>query len=272
MWFDGNAKDAATFYCTVFNNANITSDTPIMITFNLAGQNFMGLNGGPMYKPNASVSFYVVCESLDEIDNTWQKLAEGGNVLMPLNKYPWSEKYGWLNDKYGISWQLSLGKLTDIGQKITTVLMFTQQQAGKAENAIRFYTSVFKDSSTKLIARYEAGESDVEGTIKHAQFILGGQLFMALDSSLPHLFSFTEGISLVVPCNTQQEIDFYWNKLTEGGEESMCGWLKDQFGVSWQIVPDALGSLVTGEPEKAGRVMQVMLQMKKFDLDKLINA
>ena len=272
LWFDGNARDVASFYCTVFNNSKITSDTPVMVTFTLAGQHFMGLNGGPKYKPNASVSFYVVCESLEEIDNTWQKLAEGGSVLMPLSKYPWSEKYGWLNDKYGISWQLSFGKLTDIGQKITPVLMFTQQQAGRAENAIRFYTSVFKDSFTKLIARYEGGDQDVEGTIKHSQFVLGGQLFMALDSSLPHLFSFTEGISLVVPCDTQEEIDYYWNKLTEGGEESMCGWLKDQFGISWQIVPDALGSLMTGEPGKAGRVMQAMLQMKKFDLAKLVNA
>jgi predicted 3-demethylubiquinone-9 3-methyltransferase (glyoxalase superfamily) len=112
----------------------------------------------------------------------------------------------------------------------------------------------------------------VEGRIKHAQFKLGEQLFMAMDSSMPHAFGFTEGISFMVPCDTQTEIDYYWNKLTEGGEESMCGWLKDQFGVSWQIVPDALGSLMTGDPEKAGRVMQAMLQMKKFDLDKLINA
>lgn len=272
LWFDGNAKDAASFYCTVFDDSNFISDTPVMVTFTLAGQHFMGLNGGPKYKPNASVSFYVVCESLEEIGNTWQKLAEGGSVLMPLNKYPWSEKYGWLNDKYGVSWQLTLGKISDTGQKITPSLMFTKEQAGKAERAIHFYTSVFKDSSIKLIARYEPGEPDVEGTIKHAQFKLGEQLFMAIDSSMPHTFCFTGGISFMVPCDTQAEIDYYWNKLTEGGEENMCGWLKDQFGVSWQIVPDALGTLMTGEPVKAGRVMQAMLQMKKIDLDKLVSA
>jgi len=272
LWFDGNAKEAASFYCAVFNNSSITSDTPIMVTFTLAGQHFMGLNGGPKYKPNPSVSFYVVCESLEEIDNTWQKLQKGGSVLMPLNKYPWSEKYGWLNDTYGISWQLTLGKLSDTGQKITPLLMFAQEQAGKAERAIHFYTSVFKDSSVKLIARYEPGEPDVEGRIKHAQFKLGEHLFMAMDSSMPHMFGFTEGVSFVITCDTQEEIDYYWNKLTEGGEESMCGWLKDQFGVSWQIVPEALGSLMTGDPGKAGRVMQAMLQMKKFDLDKLVNA
>jgi predicted 3-demethylubiquinone-9 3-methyltransferase (glyoxalase superfamily) len=272
LWFDGNAKDAASFYCTVFNNSTITSDTRNVVTFTLAGQKFMGLNGGPAYKPNPSVSFYVVCETLEEIHNAWQKLQEGGNVLMPLSKYPWSEKYGWLNDTFGISWQLTLGKLSATGQKITPLLMFTQQQAGKAESAIHFYTSVFKDSSVKLIARYEPGEPDVEGRIKHAQFKLGDQLFMAMDSSMPHKFGFTEGVSFVVPCDTQAEIDYYWNSLTEGGEESMCGWLKDQFGVSWQVIPDALGSLMSGEPGKAGRVMQALLQMKKIELDKLVNA
>jgi predicted 3-demethylubiquinone-9 3-methyltransferase (glyoxalase superfamily) len=272
LWFDGKAKEAAAFYGTIFNNSGITSETPVVVTFNLAGQHFMGLNGGPMYKPNPSVSFYVVCETMEEVDNAWQKLAEGGSVLMPLNKYPWSEKYGWLNDKYGISWQLTLGKLTDTGQKITPVLMFTQHQAGNAENAIRVYSNVFKDSSIKFIARYEAGEPDMEGTIKHAQFTLGGQLFMALDSSLPHLLSFNEGISFVVPCDTQEEIDYYWDKLTEGGSESMCGWLKDRFGVSWQIVPSMLGELMTGEPEKGKRAMQALLQMKKLDIDKLVNA
>lgn len=272
LWFDAAAKEAAAFYAAVFNNSGITTETPVVVTFKLAGQQFMGLNGGPLFKPNPSVSFYVVCETNEEIDFTWQKLAEGGTVLMPLSNYPWSAQYGWLNDKYGISWQLSLGKLTDTGQKITPVLMFTQQQAGNAENAIRFYSKVFKDSSIKLVARYEAGEPDVEGTIKHAQFTLGGQLFMALDSSMPHLFSFTEGISLVVPCDTQEEIDYYWNKLTDGGEESMCGWLKDRFGVSWQIVPSMLGELMTGETEKAKRAMQALLQMKKLEIDKLMNA
>jgi predicted 3-demethylubiquinone-9 3-methyltransferase (glyoxalase superfamily) len=139
---------------------------------------------------------------LEEIDNTWQKLQQGGSILMPLNTYPWSENYGWLNDTYGISWQLSLGKLSDRGQKITPLLMFAQEQAGNAERAIHFYTSVFKDSSVKLIARYEPGEPDVEGRIKHAQFKLGEQLFMAMDTSMPNMFGFTEGISFMVPCDT----------------------------------------------------------------------
>ena len=272
LWFDGKAKEAALFYGSVFSNSKINVDAPVMVTFNLAGQTFMGLNGGPMCKPNPSISFYVVCETVQEIETSWNKLLEGGNVLMPLNKYPWSEKFGWLNDQYGISWQLTLGKVAELGQKITPMLMFTQDQAGKAEHAIHFYSGIFDQSSIRLISRYEPGEPDVTGTIKHAQFKLGEQLFMAMDSSMPHQFRFNEGISFVILCDTQEEIDYYWNKLSEGGEESMCGWLKDRYGVSWQVVPDALGTLMNGEPEKTKRVMQAILQMKKLEIYKLVDA
>lgn len=272
LWFDGKAKEAALFYGTVFQHSKLNADTPVMVTFDLAGQTFMGLNGGPMFKPNPSISFYVVCETEQEIDYCWNKLLAGGKILMPLNKYPWSEKYGWLNDQYGISWQLTLGNEAELGQKITPLLMFTQTKAGKAEQAIQYYSGIFEDSSVKMIARYEPGEPDITGTIKHAQFKLGGQLFMAMDSSMAHAFSFNEGISFVITCDNQEEIDHYWDKLTEGGEESMCGWLKDRFGVSWQIVPAILGELMTGEPQKANRSMQALLQMKKLDIEKLQNA
>lgn len=271
LWFDGNAKEAAEFYCSVYSNSKIIADTPMVVTFELNGQKFMGLNGGPEYPPNPSISFFVLCETVEEIEQTWHKFMEGGNVLMPLNKYEWSEKYGWVQDKFGISWQLAYGKMQDVGQKFSPTLMFTNKQAGKAEQAIKFYTSVFGNSSIVGILKYAAGENDVEGTVKHAQFKLGQQGFMAMDSSLPHGFNFNEAISFVVDCNTQEEIDFYWNKLTKGGEENKCGWLKDKFGVSWQIVPTILGKLMS-EPERAPRMMQAIRQMKKFDIEKLVNA
>ena len=149
--------------------------------------------------------------------------------------------------------------------------MFTRSNAVNAEKAINFYTSVFKNSSIVQISRYEKGEHDVEGTIKHAQFTLGNQLFAAMDSSGAHAFAFNEGISLVIDCETQEEIDYYWNKLTEGGVESQCGWLKDKFGVSWQVVPTILEKLMS-HPEKGQRVVQAFMQMKKFDIEKLTNA
>ena len=271
LWFNGQAKEAAEFYVSVFEEAKITADTPMVVTFELAGQKFMGLNGGPTFTPNPSISFFVVCETAAEIENAWEKLLDGGTVLMPLNQYDWSARYGWLQDKYGLNWQLSLGKLAEVGQKFTPTLMFTGQQAGKAEQAVNFYTSVFTDSSVVGLLKYNDNDNDVAGHVKHAQFKLGNQVFMAMDSSLPHQFTFSERISLVVTCETQAEIDYYWHKLSEGGSENRCGWLKDQYGVSWQIVPAVLEKLMS-DREKAPRVAQAFMQMKKFDIEKLVNA
>jgi len=271
LWFDGNAKVATEFYCSVFDNSRIISDNPVVGVFLSSGQKFMCLNGGPAYKPNPSISFYVIFETINEIETAWNKLLEGGKVLMPLDKYDWSEKYGWVQDKFGISWQLAFGEFKDVGQKFTPTLMFTIKKAGRAEEAIRFYTSIFDNSSIGGILKYTAGENDVLGYVKHAQFKLGQQVFMAMDSSLAHDFSFNEAISLVVDCNTQKEIDFYWGKLGLEGEEGQCGWLKDKFGVSWQVVPSILGKLMN-DPEKAPRVMQAFMKMKKFEIEKLANV
>ncbi len=292
LWFDGKAEEAAKFYVSIFsqrdtsaNNSKIVTMKPwgegspfpkeqiMNATFELDGQQFYAFDAGPQFKFNPSISFFVVCETEAETDDVWQKLVDGGNVMMTLDKYDWSEKYGWLQDRFGISWQVSFGKISDVGQKFTPSLLFTKENAGKAEKAINFYTSVFDNSSISGILKYSAGEHDVEGTVKHAQFSLGGQMFMAMDSSGPHSFVFNEAISLFVSCKNQEEIDYFWQKLTsDGGQESMCGWLKDQFGVSWQIVPPVLLELhADKDPAKAGRVMQAMMKMKKIiiaDLEK----
>jgi predicted 3-demethylubiquinone-9 3-methyltransferase (glyoxalase superfamily) len=271
LWFDGKAKEAAELYCSVFPNSVITSENPMVVVVESSGHKFMLLNGGPHFTLNPSVSFFVVCESFEEVDKSWQWLMEGGSVLMPLDKYDWSEKYGWVQDKFGVNWQLSLGKIQDLGQKITPTLMFTNAQAGKAEEAIQFYTSVFEESSVIGIMRYSASDPDVEGTVKHAQFKLGNRVFMAMDSSFSHAFNFNEAISFVVDCETQEEIDYYWDKLSAVPEAEQCGWLKDQFGVSWQIVPSILGKLMS-DPSRSQRVINVFMQMKKFDIEKLLEA
>jgi predicted 3-demethylubiquinone-9 3-methyltransferase (glyoxalase superfamily) len=271
LWFDGNAKTAAEFYCSLFPNSKITADTPMVVNFELAGQKFMGLNGGPMFKPNASISFMVISETDEEINELWKQLSEGGFIMMPLDKYDWSERYGFVQDRFGVSWQLMKGKYSDVNQKITPTLLFVGNSFGKAENAVKFYTEVFPQSSIDGILLYTKDEGEAAGTVKHSQFILDKKVFMAMDGAGNHSFAFNEGISFVVDCETQEEIDYYWNKLTEGGQESQCGWLKDQFGVSWQIVPTVLGKLMT-DPEKAPRVMQAFMKMKKFDIATLMNA
>lgn len=271
LWFDGNAKEAAEFYCSVFDGSSITADTPLVVNFESAGQKFMCLNGGPEFVFNSSVSFFVICRTEEEIDKAWNKLLEGGSVLMPLDKYDWSKKYGWLQDRFGLNWQFSYGTIEETGQKFTPVLMFTAEQNGKAEQALGFYTSVFEDSAITGIMRYSGNENVIPGAVQHAQFRLGSQFFMAMDSSLPNQACFNEAVSFVVECDTQGEIDYYWNRLTEGGEEVQCGWLKDQFGVSWQIVPAILNELMS-DPLRSERVVNAFLKMKKFDIEKLLKA
>ncbi|QGY42247.1 VOC family protein [Maribellus comscasis] len=271
LWFDGKAKKAAEFYCTVFKKTDITSESPLVVTFESSGQKFMCLNGGPQFTINPSISFYVVCETEEEVDSAWNKLLDGGMVLMELDKYDWSEKYGWLQDKFGINWQLALGKMEEVGQKITPTLMFTKEQAGNAEKAIEHYTSIFDHSSVDGILRYSKEDPDTEGTIKHAQFKLGNNVFMVMDSSLSHNFSFNEAVSLVIECDTQEQIDYYWDKLSAVPEAEQCGWLKDQFGISWQIIPSILEKLMS-DPARSERVLQAFLKMKKFDIEALENA
>lgn len=271
LWFNNEAEAAVNFYCSVFKDSEIKLKSSLVVNFNLYGQRFMGLNGGPMFKKNPSISFFVLCESIEEINETWDKLKDGGSILMPIDKYPWSERYGWVQDRFGVSWQLYLGQMKDVGQKFTPSFMFVKEQSGKAEEAVNFYTSIFENSSINGISKYTAEDADVEGYVKHAQFKLNDQVFMAMDSSAEHEFSFNEGISIVVTCKTQEEIDYYWNKLLENGRESQCGWLEDKYGVSWQIVPAILDELMS-DPTKFERVMQAVMKMKKLDIQTMIDA
>jgi predicted 3-demethylubiquinone-9 3-methyltransferase (glyoxalase superfamily) len=289
LWFDSQSEEAMRFYTSVFNKSTINSiqrypEGPLegpmkgmegkVLTgnFELAGQQFMALDGGPIFKFTPAVSFFVNGETEDEIDNLWRGLSNGGQVLMEFQTYSFSEKFGWLKDKYGVSWQLNLGARS---QKIDPFLTFVGAQAGKAEEAINFYTSLFSNSSIENIQRYGAGEDEEEvaGTIKHAVFRLHGQEFMAMDSHRDHAFSFNEAISFYVECNSQAEVDFFWDKLSAEPEAEQCGWLKDQYGVSWQIIPTALPQLLNDpDREKAKRVTDAMLQMKKIDVATLQRA
>ncbi len=278
LWFDNQAEEAANFYTSVFANSQIgnvlrNGEAVMVVDFSLGGQVFNALNGGPQFKFNPSASFFVTCETEAETDLVWQKLAEGGFVMMPLDRYDWSAKYGFLQDRFGVCWQISLGKLADVGgQKFTPCLLFTGPQQGRGAEAVRFYTGLFRDSAITGILHYGAGEDGPEGSVKHAQFSLEGQTFMIMDNPMDQSFTFNEAVSFVVNCDTQDEVDYFWEKLTaDGGAESQCGWLKDKFGVSWQIIPEALPRLLA-DPETAQHAMAAMMHMRKIEIEKLTPA
>ena len=153
-------------------------------------------------------------------------------------------------------------------QKITPFLWYDKE----AEEAAKFYCSVFKNSKIHRTARYPEGSPAPAGSVMTVEFELDGQRFIALNAG-PH-FKFNEAVSFVIECDTQDEVDNYWSKLTsDGGQESMCGWLKDKYGLSWQVTPKALGKLMTDpDKEKAKRVMQAMMQMKKLNIAELEGA
>ena len=152
-------------------------------------------------------------------------------------------------------------------QKITPFLWFDTQ----AEEAANFYVSIFPNSKIVTINRYGEGGPGPKGGVMTVVFQLDGQEFMALNGG--PVFQFTEAISLMVDCNTQEEVDNYWAKLVEGGAESQCGWLKDKYGLSWQIIPTPLAEMLGDrDPQKAKRVMEAMLKMKKIDLAELQRA
>lgn len=283
LWFDNNAEEAAKFYTSIFKDSklknvttlhNTPSGTVEIITIEVLGQEFTLISAGPLFKFNPSVSFLVACSTKEEVDELWKKLSEGGTALMDLGEYPFSEKYGWMQDKYGLSWQIMFMGDHKIKQRIIPTLMFVGKQNGKAEEAINFYSSVFGNARVGDILRYSKGEEpDKEGTVKHASFMLEDQDFAAMDSAREHNFAFNEAISFMVHCNTQKEIDYYWEKLSAYPESEQCGWLKDKYGLSWQIVPNIMDEMLKdNDDKKIERVTEAFLQMKKLDIAKLKEA
>ena len=283
LWFDNNAEEAANFYTSIFKNSKIKNVTTLhntpsgtveIFTIELLGQEFTLISAGPLFKFNPSVSFLVACNTKEEVDELWGNLSNGGMALMELGEYPFSEKYGWVQDKYGLSWQVIYMGDRKIKQRIIPTLLFVGKQYGKAEEAMNFYASVFENARVGDILHYSKGEEpDKEGTVKHSSFILEGQEFAAMDSARDHNFEFNEAISFMVHCETQEEIDSYWGKLSAYPEAEQCGWLKDKYGLSWQIVPNLMDEMLKDNDEKKiERVTEAFLQMKKLDIAKLKEA
>lgn len=282
LWFDTEAKAAAEFYASVFPDAKITHSSVIhgtptgdteLVSFEIAGQPFMAISAGPVFKINPSISFTISCKSEGEVDALWTKLIDGGKALMELGAYPFSKRYGWLSDKFGVSWQIIVHADGVPAQAVTPSLMYTQAVAGRAEEAMQLYTSVFKNAKIESVFRYKNQPPDKDGTVAHALFTLNGQQFVAMDSAQRHAFTFTEAVSLLIPCETQEEVDYFWEKLAADPQAGQCGWLKDSFGVSWQVWPTAIGEMMEGgTPEQVGRLVQAMMPMKKFNIAALRSA
>ncbi len=280
LWFDTEAREAVTFYTSLFANSKILeitslSNTPSgdteMLDFELAGLTFGAISAGPYFKLNPSVSLMVYCESQEELDRLWASLSVEGTPLMPLDEYPFCKYYGWIQDRFGLSWQLMWYSDQPISQKIVPCLLFSKEACGKAEEAATYYAQVFENSAVTFINPYQPGEAvDPRAKANFIDFNLAGLRFCAMDNGYPADFEFNEAFSFVVNCEDQQEVDSFWEKLSFVPEAEQCGWVKDAYGLSWQIVPTLLGSvLFTGSKEEKDRMTQAFLEMKKIDIAEL---
>jgi predicted 3-demethylubiquinone-9 3-methyltransferase (glyoxalase superfamily) len=283
IWSDGWAEEAAALYTSLFPDASITetayfskegvehhgqSEGSVMsIVLTLGGQEFMLLNGGPMFTPNPAMSFFVFINDRAEIDRLWAALMEGGKAMMELGSYPWCEHYGWVEDRFGVSWQLMMADPGALEQAIVPALMFTQGAAGKAEEAMARYGEVLGGFRPVEVNHYPPGTGANEGLVMHGQYRLAGQTFIAFDSPNDHGFGFTPGQSLQVFTSDQHETDRVWEALRHVPEAEQCGWLCDAYGLSWQIIPLDFADYING-PDPAGRsrARTAMFAMKKLDI------
>ena len=288
LLFDKEAVEAAEFYASVFPNSKITfkthiKDTPSgdcdIVGFEIMGFGFQAIGSETNFRPTPSISFMVNFDpsqdkdARNKIDEVWEYLSNNGKILMPLDQYPFSDRYGWIEDKYGFSWQLIYTNPEGEDRPlIVPSLLFVSDTCEKAEEATDFYLSVFRNAKRGAIARYPAGmEPNQEGAVMFTDFTLEGQWFAAMDGSASmHNFKFNEAVSLVINCGNQIEIDYYWAKLSALPEAEQCGWVRDKYGISWQIIPENMNELLSQTPDK---IIAKMLKMKKIiiaDLERAI--
>jgi predicted 3-demethylubiquinone-9 3-methyltransferase (glyoxalase superfamily) len=279
LWFDDAAEQASSFYVSLFGGGSILhvgrygeqmprpAGSVMIVEFAVGGQVFQALNGGPQFRPNPSISFFVQVRDEAEVRRLYAGLEAGGRALMPLGTYAWSTCYAWVEDRFGVTWQIMTGDFEAGAPRIVPCLMFANAQQGRAGEAIDRYVATFTNAREIRREHYAAGEAPTH-LVKHARFELEGQELAAMDSPIPHAFDFSEGLSLSVRAADQAAVDRLWSSLTSnGGESGPCGWLKDPFGVSWQIVPEALVTLQSsGNAIAAGRMFRAMMAMGKLDI------
>lgn len=267
VWRNGTAEQAGEYYASVLPNATsvVTARYPtegllefqqdmaglaLVVDVVIDGYRIALVNADDTFAPNPSISFILNFDPLmfggDEdaarraLDQLWTALGDGGSALMPLEEYPFSKYYGWMQDRYGVSWQLMLtDPAGDPRPFVIPQLMFGGAAHGQARAALDKYTGLFIESEVGNVYPAPDGNS-----IMFGEFRVGEQWFAVTDGGGEQAFSFTCGVSLEVSCHAQAELDRIWNALSAVPEAEQCGWLADEFGVSWQVVPSNLGELM----------------------------
>lgn len=282
LWYDKETLEAAKLYVSLIENSSIDTimtmkDTPSgdaeVVDFTLGGMQFNAVSGGPNFKMNPSISLMVTCDSFEEVDRLYDALIPGGNILMEKGEYPFSKYYAWISDKYGLNWQLIHVEDTFGIPKIRLNFLFSDRVCGRAEEALDYYVNTFLGAKKGYLNRYKPGEAvDRRAKVNYGELNAGGISMVFMDHGYGADFTFNEAFSIMVQCRDQAEIDYLWGRLSHIPEAEQCGWLKDKYGVSWQIVPEVMSELMKGDEEQSKRVTEAMLKMKKLDIRALTSA
>ncbi len=283
LWYNKEALEAATFYCSCIPNSavlnrGIIPDTPSgdaeLVEFTLAGRTVMAISAGPNFRFNPSNSLMVTFSSKEALIAAWNQLKVGGEEMMPLDSYPFSPLYGWTTDRYGLSWQLGLDPEANYEADLRPCLLFSNKVCGQAEAAAELYTSIFSPSVIELVSYYQPEEKvSPEAKVNYLGLQVLDLPLALMDNGYPADFQFNEAFSLLISCEDQAEIDYYWSKLSAVPEAEECGWLKDRFGVSWQVSAEGMSEIIfTQDRSSLQALVKVLLEMKKLDVKALYEA
>lgn len=283
LWFNRNAAEATAFYTGVLPDTRVTETVrypheglldfqqefagqELTVEFEVAGYRFLAINAGPEFRPNPALSFILnfapgpETDARERLDATYAALAADGRELLPLGTYDFAGRYGWVEDRYGVSWQLMLADVD--APPVIPSLLFGGPVQNQAAAAIEHYTAVFPGARLGNLARYpEPTGSAAAGGVMFAELELFGQRLALMDAGAPQEGTFTPGVSLMVIAEDQAELDHYWEALSAVPEAEQCGWLVDRFGVSWQVVPRNLPELM----QRPGAYPKLMA-MKKIEI------
>ncbi|MGL4759339.1 MAG: VOC family protein [Patescibacteria group bacterium] len=284
LWFDTEAKNAADFYLSVFSsNASIINKSIINSNSNneydffemkIHNQELILISAGPFFKKNSSISMFVNYSTEEELREIYNKLSEGSKILMELGKYDFSPLYSWIEDKYGVSWQLIYDPQNQYNQVIEPCFLFTNEACGKAKEAMELYTKALPNSSIKTLVNYPQGvEGQSTNNLMYGVLDLNGYTLIFMDSSLEHDFNFNEGVSVLLNVENQTEFDNCYKYLSDAIESEQCGWVKDKYGISWQIQPIQLVDIMrSSNVESKNKVIQKILTMKRLEIGKILEV
>lgn len=289
IWINRVADDAADFYLAALPDTAVVgrqtypteglldfqeefAGQTLVVELEIAGYRMALINAGDEFAPTPAISFFLNFDPSErddahgELTRTWERLIEGGNVLMELGEYPFSPHYGWVRDRYGVSWQLMLTNPDGEPRPfVIPDLMFCGPAQNQAQEAVDLYLSVFPDAALGNRVHYDEAQGPVTtDSVIFSDFQIRGEWLSAMDSAVEQPFTFSPGVSLLFNARGQEEIDHLWNALSAVPAAEQCGWLQDRYGVSWQIVPDNLAELLE-RPGAYGRFMG----MKRIVIDDL---